>query len=63
MSRSIPWARDALLATLTCALAAGGSVLEAAFLGNCAGALEVGLLGNIPVEPGALRAAVDEELG
>ena len=56
-------AGDALLATLTCALAAGGSVLEAAFLGNCAGALEVGLLGNIPVEPGALRAAVDEELG
>ncbi len=40
---------DALLAAATLALAAGGSLTSAAYLGNAASAVEIGLLGNHPV--------------
>src|SRR5207302_11510797 len=40
---------DALLATATLALAAGGSLHAAAFLGSVAAALEAQKLGNQPV--------------
>ncbi len=40
---------DALLATATCALAAGGSVQAAAYLGSLAAAVAVGRVGNRPV--------------
>lgn len=56
-------AGDAALATLACALAGGASVLEAAFLGNCAGAVEVGAMGNVPVSRADVLAAMREELG
>lgn len=56
-------AGDAALATVACALAAGATVLEGAFLGNCAGAAEVGYMGNVPVTRDALVEALREELG
>ena len=41
---------DALLATATASLAAGGSLMAGAFLGACAAAIEVRQVGNIPVQ-------------
>ncbi len=41
---------DALLAASTLALAAGGTLMQSAYLGNAAAAIEVGILGNKPVE-------------
>jgi len=46
---------DALLATITLGLAAGGSVTQAAYLASGAAAIELGRLGNVPVEHDALR--------
>ena len=46
---------DALLATATLALAAGGSLMQAAYLGSAAAAVEVARLGNIPIDAAALR--------
>ena len=40
---------DALLAAATLALAAGGSLQAAAFLGSIAAAIEVMAVGNVPV--------------
>jgi rfaE bifunctional protein kinase chain/domain/rfaE bifunctional protein nucleotidyltransferase chain/domain len=42
-------AGDAMLATIACCLAAGASIMEAAFLGNCAASVECRKMGNIPV--------------
>jgi rfaE bifunctional protein kinase chain/domain/rfaE bifunctional protein nucleotidyltransferase chain/domain len=42
-------AGDALLGTLAVSLAAGASMAEAAYLGACAAAIEVGCMGNVPV--------------
>ena len=47
---------DALLATATLALAAGGELMPAAYLGNGAAALEAAQLGNHPIAGNALRA-------
>ena len=47
---------DALLAVATCALAAGGTVQAAAYLGSLAAALEVGQVGNHPVSSQQLLA-------
>ncbi|MCO6438050.1 MAG: adenylyltransferase/cytidyltransferase family protein [Phycisphaerae bacterium] len=47
---------DALLAASTLTLAAGGSLLESAYLGSAAAAIEIGMLGNHPVENSGLRA-------
>ncbi|HNQ22398.1 MAG TPA: PfkB family carbohydrate kinase [Phycisphaerae bacterium] len=46
---------DALLATSTLALAAGATLMQAAYLGNAAAALEAGRLGNHPISQSALR--------
>ena len=42
-------AGDSMLATLTTAMAAGADLMEAAFLGNCAAAVAIVNLGNLPV--------------
>lgn len=47
---------DALLATTTLALAAGGSLMQAAYLGNAAAAVEIATLGNVPLEIDHLSA-------
>lgn len=49
---------DAMLATATMTLAAGGSMLAAGFLGACAAGLEVQRLGNIPVNAADLRRMI-----
>jgi rfaE bifunctional protein kinase chain/domain/rfaE bifunctional protein nucleotidyltransferase chain/domain len=46
---------DAMLATMSLALAAGGNLAQAAYLGNGAAALELAKLGNVPVGHDALR--------
>jgi rfaE bifunctional protein kinase chain/domain/rfaE bifunctional protein nucleotidyltransferase chain/domain len=46
---------DALLSTATLVLAAGGTVAQAAMLGNVAAAAEAQRLGNIPVDAAELR--------
>lgn len=46
---------DALLATATLVLGSGGGVMQAAYLGAAAAAIEVGRLGNTPVDAYALR--------
>jgi sugar/nucleoside kinase (ribokinase family) len=51
---------DALLATATLALAAGGSLAAAAFLGALAASLEVGELGNQPIGAQQLIAALGQ---
>jgi rfaE bifunctional protein kinase chain/domain/rfaE bifunctional protein nucleotidyltransferase chain/domain len=40
---------DAMLTCATLALAGGASLIQAAYLGNAASAIELGLLGNVPV--------------
>jgi sugar/nucleoside kinase (ribokinase family) len=40
---------DALLAAATLTLAAGGTPMQAAYVGNAAAAIELSLLGNVPV--------------
>ncbi len=47
---------DALLAMATLALASGGSLQAAAFLGSIAAALEAGQLGNTPITADAITA-------
>ncbi len=47
---------DALLAAATLTLAGGGSLMHAAYLGSAAAAIEVGCLGNIPVDAGSLQS-------
>jgi len=49
---------DALLAAATLTRAAGGSLMQAAYLGSAAAAIEIARLGNIPVE----RAAIERWL-
>jgi rfaE bifunctional protein kinase chain/domain/rfaE bifunctional protein nucleotidyltransferase chain/domain len=51
---------DALLATATLALVAGGSLAAAAFLGAMAASLEVGELGNQPIGAQKLIAAIGQ---
>ncbi len=46
---------DALLAAATLSLTAGDSLMQAAYLGSAAAALEVSMLGNHPVEIDRLR--------
>jgi len=49
---------DALLATATLALCAGGSLLAGAFLGSLAAGCEAQRLGNVPVSAADLRQAL-----
>ncbi len=53
-------AGDAMLATATLALAGGGNLMQAAYLGNAAAAMEVLLPGNIPIEHRSLAAWIRE---
>ncbi len=46
---------DALLAGATLSLAAGGSLMQSAYIGNCAAAIELSMLGNHPVRADRLR--------
>lgn len=46
---------DALLATATLALTAGANLMQASYLGTAAAAIEIGRMGNVPVDAGALR--------
>ena len=50
-------AGDAMLSAFAGALSGGASVMEAAYLGNCASAIEVGHMGNIPVTTEDLLAS------
>ena len=50
---------DALLAAATLSLAAGGSLMTAAYLGNAAAAVEISRPGNVPVELDAMRTWLD----
>lgn len=45
---------DALLAASTLALAAGANPYQAAYVGSAAAAIEVGLLGNVPIDASRL---------
>ncbi len=45
---------DALLATASLAMACGASLMHAAYLGNAAAALEIGTLGNVPLDAQSL---------
>jgi rfaE bifunctional protein kinase chain/domain len=56
-------AGDAMLSAFTAALSAGASIMEAAYLGNCASAIEIGHMGNIPVAARDLLEAVQFQLG
>lgn len=56
-------AGDAMLSAFAGALAGGASVMEAAYIGNCASAIEVGHMGNIPVTTKDLFQAVEFQLG
>lgn len=47
---------DALLAAATLALASGGSLMQAAYLGNAAAAIKLASMGNAPVELEDLRS-------
>lgn len=49
---------DALLSTATLTLAAGGDLVQAAFLGSIAAAWEVQRLGNLPISSAELRHGV-----
>ena len=46
---------DALLAIATLSLASGDDLMQAAYLGNAAAALEVSMLGNLPIQATSLR--------
>ncbi|MFQ5590660.1 MAG: PfkB family carbohydrate kinase [Phycisphaerae bacterium] len=47
---------DALLAAATLSLAAGDDLMQAAYLGNAAAALELSMMGNAPIEVDTLRS-------
>ena len=49
-------AGDAMLAAATLTLATGADLLQAAYLGSAAAALEVAALGNVPIDRDRLRA-------
>ena len=51
---------DALLAAAVLVLAAGESLIDAAYLGNAAAAIEIASLGNIPVNAASLHAWLDQ---
>lgn len=51
---------DALLATASLALAAGGSAAAAAYLGSLAAAVELGQLGNCPIDAELLRQSIGQ---
>jgi rfaE bifunctional protein kinase chain/domain/rfaE bifunctional protein nucleotidyltransferase chain/domain len=55
-------AGDAMLAAVACGLAAGASIMESAFIGNCASAVECRKMGNVPVSREELFDVVHAQL-
>jgi rfaE bifunctional protein kinase chain/domain/rfaE bifunctional protein nucleotidyltransferase chain/domain len=55
-------AGDALLATISCCLAAGAGMLESAFLANCAAAVECRKMGNTEVRREEILEILDTQL-
>lgn len=53
---------DALLATLATSLAAGATIMEAAYLGSCAAAVAVGAMGNVPVSRAEVLAILHQQM-
>jgi rfaE bifunctional protein kinase chain/domain/rfaE bifunctional protein nucleotidyltransferase chain/domain len=56
-------AGDAMLATISCCLAAGANVCESVFLGNCAAAVECRKMGNIPVRREEILDILNAQIG
>lgn len=56
-------AGDAMLATLSCALAVEATIMQSAFLGNCAAAVECEKMGNIPVSTKELIEVLESRIG
>ena len=48
--RDVAGAGDSLLITTSLALARGANIWEASFLGSLAAAIQIGRVGNIPLE-------------
>lgn len=53
---------DAMLAAASLALAAGGNLMQAAYLGSAAASIEIARLGNMPVEAAALARWISGRL-
>ena len=53
-------AGDTVIGTLTAALAAGGTILEAAILANLAASIVVAEIGAVPVHPQKLQCEIDK---
>ena len=56
-------AGDAMLATISCCLAAGAKVCEAVFLGNCASAVACRKMGNVPVRREEILEILNAQIG
>lgn len=56
-------AGDAMLAMMSCCLASGAKVLESAFLGNCAAAIECRKMGNVPVRREEVQELLRAQFG
>ncbi len=55
-------AGDAMLAAISCCLAAGTSIMEATYLGNCVAGVKVSKMGNVPVSKSELMAFIREHM-
>jgi sugar/nucleoside kinase (ribokinase family) len=55
-------AGDAMMSAIISCLAAGGGIMESVYLGNCAAAVEVRKMGNIPVSKQELLDSVHEQM-
>jgi rfaE bifunctional protein kinase chain/domain/rfaE bifunctional protein nucleotidyltransferase chain/domain len=55
-------AGDAMSAAIVSALAAGGGIMESVYLGNCAAAVEVRKMGNIPISKQELLESVHAQM-
>jgi len=53
---------DALLATTTLLMAAGASLMQAAYLGSAAAAIAIARLGNVPIDLNTLQAWLTERV-
>jgi rfaE bifunctional protein kinase chain/domain/rfaE bifunctional protein nucleotidyltransferase chain/domain len=55
-------AGDAMLATIVSCLAADGDIMESVYLGNCAAAVEVRKMGNVPVNKQELLDSLHDQM-
>lgn len=56
-------AGDAMLATVSCCLAAGANVCESVFVGNCAAAVACRKMGNVPVRREEIIEILNAQIG